>query len=121
MSGGRRFFVETWGCQMNELDSQRMSALLMEQGILPTRAVEDADVILLNSCSVRDKAEQKVYSRIGQYRKYKENRDDVVIGLCGCVACCYSGMMASSRQTRTSSRIRAEARITSSSPAGQAS
>lgn len=82
----RRFFVETWGCQMNELDSQRMAGQLMQQGLLPTRQAAEADVILLNSCSVRDKAEQKVYSRLGQYRRFKRTRPEVLIGLCGCVA-----------------------------------
>lgn len=82
----RRFYVETWGCQMNELDSQRMSGLLMEQGILPTRAPEDADIILLNSCSVREKAAQKAYSRLGQYRLLKKDRPELLIGFCGCVA-----------------------------------
>lgn len=82
----RRFYVETWGCQMNQLDSQRMSGQLMRQGILPTDDPAQADVILLNSCSVRDKAEHKVYSRIGQYRELKSGGRDVVLGLCGCVA-----------------------------------
>ena len=85
-SRARRFFIETWGCQMNELDSQRMAGLLMQQGILPTREPGDADLILLNSCSVRDKAEQKVYSRLGELRKLKREKDDLFIGLCGCVA-----------------------------------
>jgi tRNA-2-methylthio-N6-dimethylallyladenosine synthase len=82
----RRFFVETWGCQMNELDSQRMAGQLMAQGMLPTRAVEEADLILLNSCSVREKAVHKVYSRIGEYRLLKRDRPQLQIGLCGCVA-----------------------------------
>ena len=82
----RRYYIETWGCQMNQLDSQRMAGQLMRQGILPTDEPEEADLILLNSCSVRDKAEQKVYSRLGQYRLYKERRPEVMIGLCGCVA-----------------------------------
>jgi tRNA-2-methylthio-N6-dimethylallyladenosine synthase len=81
----RRFFIETWGCQMNELDSQRMAGQLMQQGILPTHEAEEADIILLNSCSVREKAEQKVYSRLGEYRRLKRGRD-LLIGLCGCVA-----------------------------------
>lgn len=85
--GIRRFFVETWGCQMNELDSQRLAGQLMQQGILPSRSAEDADLILLNSCSVREKAEQKVYSRLGEYRLLKKERDrPLYIGLCGCVA-----------------------------------
>jgi tRNA-2-methylthio-N6-dimethylallyladenosine synthase len=82
----RRFYIETWGCQMNELDSQRMAGQLMQQGILPTRSPEEADIILLNSCSVREKAEQKVYSRLGEYRLLKRGKGDLLIGLCGCVA-----------------------------------
>ncbi|MFY9824970.1 MAG: tRNA (N6-isopentenyl adenosine(37)-C2)-methylthiotransferase MiaB [Thermoanaerobaculia bacterium] len=82
----RRYFIETWGCQMNELDSQRMAGQLMQQGILPTRRPEEADLILLNSCSVREKAEQKVYSRLGEYRLLKRDGRDLLIGLCGCVA-----------------------------------
>ncbi|MES1240504.1 MAG: tRNA (N6-isopentenyl adenosine(37)-C2)-methylthiotransferase MiaB [Acidobacteriota bacterium] len=82
----RRVFIETWGCQMNELDSQRMLGQLMQQGVLPTHRPEEADVILLNSCSVRDKAEQKVYSRLGEYRLFKREKADLLIGLCGCVA-----------------------------------
>lgn len=85
-SPGRRYFVETWGCQMNELDSQRMAGQLMAQGLLPTRRVEEADVILLNSCSVREKAVHKVYSRLGEYRLLKRERPELRIGLCGCVA-----------------------------------
>lgn len=82
----RRFYVETWGCQMNELDSQRMTGQLMQQGMLPTREAADADLILLNSCSVREKAVQKVYSRLGEYRLLKRDRPHLQIGLCGCVA-----------------------------------
>lgn len=85
-SPGRRYFVETWGCQMNELDSQRMAGQLMAQGLLPTRRAEEADVILLNSCSVREKAVHKVYSRLGEYRLLKLERPALRIGLCGCVA-----------------------------------
>jgi tRNA-2-methylthio-N6-dimethylallyladenosine synthase len=86
MTPPRRFFIETWGCQMNELDTQRMAGQLMQQGILPTREPEEADIILLNSCSVREKAAQKVYSRLGEYRQFKRTRGDLLIGLCGCVA-----------------------------------
>jgi len=86
MTRARRFFLETWGCQMNELDSQRMAGQLMQQGILPTREPAEADIILLNSCSVREKAEQKVYSRLGEYRLLKKDRAHLLIGLCGCVA-----------------------------------
>jgi tRNA-2-methylthio-N6-dimethylallyladenosine synthase len=82
----RRVFIETWGCQMNELDSQRMVGQLMQQGVLPTRDPQEADLILLNSCSVREKAVHKVYSRLGEYRLLKRERRELLIGLCGCVA-----------------------------------
>ncbi|MCH9648086.1 MAG: tRNA (N6-isopentenyl adenosine(37)-C2)-methylthiotransferase MiaB [Deltaproteobacteria bacterium] len=82
----RRYYIETWGCQMNELDTQRMAGQLMVQGLLPTRDPREADVILLNSCSIREKAENKVYSRLGEYRRFKEDREHLLIGLCGCVA-----------------------------------
>jgi len=85
MSAGR-FFIETWGCQMNELDSQRLAGQLMQQGLLPTRRVQEAELILLNSCSVREKAAQKVYSRLGEYRLLKQENRRLLIGLCGCVA-----------------------------------
>ncbi|MCP4664084.1 MAG: tRNA (N6-isopentenyl adenosine(37)-C2)-methylthiotransferase MiaB [bacterium] len=82
----RRFFVETWGCQMNELDSQRLAGQLMQEGILPTRNSREADLILLNSCSVREKAAQKAFSRLGEYRLLKKKRPHLLIGFCGCVA-----------------------------------
>jgi len=82
----RRYFVETWGCQMNELDSQRLSGQLMAAGLLPADRPEEAEIILLNSCSVRERAVNKVYSRIGEYRLLKHENPDLRIGLCGCVA-----------------------------------
>ena len=86
MSLGNKFFIETWGCQMNELDSQRLAGQLIRQGMLPTREPSDADIVLLNSCSVREKAEHKVFSRLGRYRQLKRHKPEMVIGLCGCVA-----------------------------------
>lgn len=85
-SRARRFFIETWGCQMNELDTQRMAGQLMQQGLLPTRNPEEADLLLLNSCSVREKAQNKAYSRLGEYRRLKSENADLRIGFCGCVA-----------------------------------
>jgi tRNA-2-methylthio-N6-dimethylallyladenosine synthase len=86
MTSGGRFFIETWGCQMNELDSRRMAGQLAAQGLSPTDDPAVADVILLNSCSVREKAEHKSYSRLGEYRQLKRQRADLQIGFCGCVA-----------------------------------
>jgi len=71
---------------MNELDSQRMVGQLMQQGVLPTKDPKEADLILLNSCSVREKAVHKVYSRLGEYRLLRKERAELLIGLCGCVA-----------------------------------
>ena len=81
-----RYYIETWGCQMNELDSQRMAGQLEQQGLELTGSAEEADVILLNSCSVREKAEQKAYSRLGRFRKLKQLNPKLRIGFCGCVA-----------------------------------
>jgi len=85
VSGGR-FFIETWGCQMNELDTQRMAGQLMQQGLLPTKEANEANIILLNSCSVREKAAHKAYSRLGEYRRLKQRQPQLLIGFCGCVA-----------------------------------
>ncbi len=82
----KTFFIATWGCQMNDLDSQRLSGSLKLRGY---RRVDDetkADLILLNTCSIRDKAEQKVFSHLGRLRELKQQRDGLRIGVCGCVA-----------------------------------
>ncbi len=71
---------------MNELDSQRMAGQLMQHGLMPTRELQQADLILLNSCSVREKAAHKSYSRLGEYRLLKRERKHLRIGFCGCVA-----------------------------------
>jgi tRNA-2-methylthio-N6-dimethylallyladenosine synthase len=81
----KTFYIETWGCQMNELDTQRLSGNLKLRGYKRVAEAAQADVILLNTCSVRDKAEQKVYSQLGRLRELKAQRD-VRIGVAGCVA-----------------------------------
>ena len=80
----RTFFIETWGCQMNDLDSQRLSGSLKLRGYRRVDDESQASLILLNTCSIREKAENKVFSRLGQLREMK--RDGVKIGVCGCVA-----------------------------------
>src|SRR6266852_7652034 len=80
----KTFYIETWGCQMNDLDSQRLSGSLKLRGYKRVDDERKADLILLNTCSIREKAENKVYSRLGQLRELK--RDNVQIGVCGCVA-----------------------------------
>ena len=81
----KTYFIETWGCQMNELDSERLSGNLKLRGYRRTDDETRADLILLNTCSVRDKAEQKVFSRLGRLREIKRETG-AVIGVCGCVA-----------------------------------
>ncbi len=80
-------FIKTYGCQMNEYDSSRMVDLMQETyGLRRVENPADADVILMNTCSVREKAEEKVYSELGRYRLLKEERPDLIIGVGGCVA-----------------------------------
>ncbi len=80
-------FIKTYGCQMNEYDSSRMADLMQETyGLRRVADPADADVILINTCSVREKAEEKVYSELGRYRLIKEERPDLIIGVGGCVA-----------------------------------
>jgi tRNA-2-methylthio-N6-dimethylallyladenosine synthase len=81
-----RFYIQTYGCQMNVADSDRMTALLERAGGKEVSRPEDADVILLNTCSVREKPELKVYSRLGELRKLKRANPDLVLGVCGCQA-----------------------------------
>jgi tRNA-2-methylthio-N6-dimethylallyladenosine synthase len=83
----RRYFIKTYGCQMNEYDSARMADVLEAGGDLkPTENAAEADVLLMNTCSVREKAQEKVFSLLGEWRKLKSLRPEVIIGVGGCVA-----------------------------------
>ena len=83
----RRYFIKTFGCQMNEYDSARMADVLHAGGDLSaTDNPAEADVLLMNTCSVREKAQEKVFSLLGEWRKLKAERPHVVIGVGGCVA-----------------------------------
>jgi tRNA-2-methylthio-N6-dimethylallyladenosine synthase len=85
MSG--KVFIRTHGCQMNEYDSDKMQDVLMKShGMSITDVEEEADVILINTCSIREKAQEKVFSQLGRWRKIKEQNPDVIIGVAGCVA-----------------------------------
>jgi len=82
-----RLYISTFGCQMNEYDSARMVDVLREtQGLEPTSDPGEADVVLLNTCSVREKAQEKVFSHLGQWRLLKQRKPGLVIGVGGCVA-----------------------------------
>jgi tRNA-2-methylthio-N6-dimethylallyladenosine synthase len=82
----KRFWVETFGCQMNKLDSEQFSGELMNHGYTPATSQDDADVILFNTCSVRDHAEQRVYSRGGLLKFRKAKEPGLVVGILGCMA-----------------------------------
>src|SRR5580658_4806356 len=83
----RRYFIKTFGCQMNEYDSARMADVLEAgAGLTATTDPADADVLIMNTCSVREKAQEKVFSLLGEWRALKVRRPNVVIGVGGCVA-----------------------------------
>ena len=83
----KKVFIKTFGCQMNEYDSDKMADVLgASDGLVRTDTPEDADVILLNTCSVREKAQEKVFSDLGRLRELKIARPDLLIGVGGCVA-----------------------------------
>ena len=83
----KKLYIKTNGCQMNEYDSSKMAEVLFEShGLVKTDQVNEADVILLNTCSIREKAQEKVFSQLGQWREYKAKNPHVIIGVGGCVA-----------------------------------
>jgi tRNA-2-methylthio-N6-dimethylallyladenosine synthase len=82
----KKLYVQTYGCQMNQYDSERIAQVMARRDYVPTDRIETADLIVLNTCSVRDKAEQKVYSALGRWKELKEQRSDLIIGVGGCVA-----------------------------------
>ncbi len=82
----KKLFIQTYGCQMNQYDSERIAQVMGRRDYVQTDRIDAADLILLNTCSVRDKAEQKVYSALGSWKEFKDYRDGVIIGVGGCVA-----------------------------------
>jgi len=87
LGDGKKVFIKTFGCQMNEYDSNRMlDSLSDSHNVQATKDEAQADIILLNTCSVREKAQEKVFSQLGRWRKLKEKNPDLIIGVGGCVA-----------------------------------
>ncbi|AJD49121.1 (dimethylallyl)adenosine tRNA methylthiotransferase [Isoalcanivorax pacificus W11-5] len=83
----RKLFIQTHGCQMNEYDSSRMADLLEgTHGLTPTDNPDEADVLLLNTCSIREKAQEKVFHQLGRWKQLKQRKPDLIIGVGGCVA-----------------------------------
>ena len=82
----KKYLILTYGCQMNENDSQRLGGLLQKIGYEETTVMEDADAILLNTCCVRESAELKIYGKIGELKGLKRNKPLLIVGVCGCMA-----------------------------------
>lgn len=83
----KKVYVQTWGCQMNEYDSSKMVDVLAQaEGAQRAQTPEEADILLLNTCSVREKAQEKVFSELGRWREFKRARPEIIIGVGGCVA-----------------------------------
>lgn len=83
----KKLYIKTNGCQMNEYDSSKMAEVLLKShGFNKTDQLEEADFIILNTCSIREKAQEKVFSQLGQWREYKKKNPHVIIGVGGCVA-----------------------------------
>ena len=81
-----KVYIETYGCQMNVNDSEVILSILQDAGYALTETIDDADVILANTCSIRDNAEQRIWGRIDQFKLQKRKRKNVVIGIVGCMA-----------------------------------
>lgn len=85
-SFAKRFYIESYGCAMNFSDSEIIASILLEEGFGATRDAEQADLILLNTCSIREKAEQTVRKRLTEFRKLKKNKPGILVGMLGCMA-----------------------------------
>lgn len=82
----KKYFVKTYGCQMNEHDGENIKAILEDMSYEETDIMEDADIILLNTCAIRENAHNKVFGYLGRMKHLKEERPDVITGICGCMA-----------------------------------
>ena len=86
LGAGKSYFVKTYGCQMNVHDSENIRAMLEEMGYKESAKMEDADLILLNTCAIRENAHNKVFGMLGRIKHLKSERSDIMVGLCGCMA-----------------------------------
>ncbi|MCH1623703.1 tRNA (N6-isopentenyl adenosine(37)-C2)-methylthiotransferase MiaB [Fredinandcohnia quinoae] len=83
---GKKFLIRTYGCQMNEHDTEIMAGIFMQMGYEPTDKAENADIVLLNTCAIRENAENKVFGEIGHLKPLKIKNPDLLIGVCGCMS-----------------------------------
>lgn len=82
----KKLYIQTYGCQMNDHDSERMAGLLEPDGYIVTDRMDEADLILMNTCSIREKAEQKAFSELGRIQQLHQRRPDLIVGVAGCMA-----------------------------------
>ena len=83
---GSKLYIETYGCQMNVSDSEVVLSILQRDGYRYTERIDEADVILVNTCSVRDNAEQRVLGRLREFKPYKRRKKALLVGVIGCMA-----------------------------------
>ena len=83
---GKSYYLDTFGCQMNMADSELIAGMLKKQGYVISKSMDNADAIFVNTCAIRERAEEKVHSRLGVYSQIKKNRPGVIIGVLGCMA-----------------------------------
>ncbi len=86
LGSGKKYFIKTYGCQMNEHDGENIKAILEDMDFQECDIMEDADVILLNTCAIRENAHNKVFGYLGRVKHLKETKPDIIAGLCGCMA-----------------------------------
>ena len=82
----KKLFIETYGCQMNVADSEVVASIMQMDGYEPTERIEEADAVFVNTCSVRDNAEQKIYGRLQYFQSLKRKKRTMIIGVLGCMA-----------------------------------
>ena len=82
----KRVFLETYGCQMNVADSETMAGVLERAGMSLTDSPDDADAVILNTCAIREHAEQRVLGRLGEFARLKSARPALIVGVAGCMA-----------------------------------
>lgn len=83
---GRKLYIETYGCQMNVGDSEIVVSIMQEEGFRYTESLEEADIVLINTCSIRDNAEQRIWGRLSEMRRMRKQKPSLIIGIIGCMA-----------------------------------
>ena len=83
---GRKLFIETYGCQMNVGDSEIVVSIMQQEGYYYTKDINEADIILINTCSIRDNAEQRIWGRLTEMRRLRKRKPSLLIGIIGCMA-----------------------------------